>query len=75
MRTLDGRSSMTQSTVAISVAYNGKTSGAGVVKAGDNCELSVKLHNAFHLTACDYRSPPQTSATGFEVSEDLLATR
>lgn len=73
LRNLDGKSSLTQSTMAISIAYKGKASGNNVVKDGKECELSVKLHNAMHLEIVDYRSPPQTSAAGFEVTEDLLS--
>lgn len=58
--------------MAISIAESGKPLGETVVKSGDQCEISVNLHNAMHLKACDYCSPPQTLVTGFEVTDDLL---
>jgi len=39
-----------------------------VVSADGKFELSVKIHNMFHLEKVNYHSPPQAAATGFYVS-------
>ncbi len=72
MRMFDGKSSLCQATIAISTAFNGKLSGNSIIRDGDDCELSIKIHNAFHLKKVDYRSPPQSASTGFELTDDLL---
>lgn len=72
MRMFDGKSSLCQATIAISTAFNGKLSGNSVIRDGDSCELSIEIHNAFHLKKVDYRSPPQSASTGFELTDDLM---
>ncbi|KAG5916585.1 hypothetical protein E4U61_003498 [Claviceps capensis] len=71
MRIFNGKSSLCQATIAISTAFTGKLSGSTIVKDGDACDMSIKVHNAFHIKTVDYRSPPQSSSTGFELTEDL----
>ncbi|KAK1828583.1 hypothetical protein QBC39DRAFT_264826, partial [Podospora conica] len=72
LRMIGGKSSLTQSTIAISTAFNGKLVGNSIVKDGEGCDMSIKVHNAFHMAVVDYRSPPQTSSTGFELTDDLI---
>ncbi|KAL7801349.1 hypothetical protein V8C44DRAFT_346208 [Trichoderma aethiopicum] len=50
---MNGQSCLCQATVAISTAFSGKLSGNTIVRDGDGCRLSVKLHNALHIKKVD----------------------
>jgi hypothetical protein len=34
-------------------------------------KFSIKCHNFYHLRKTDYHGPPQTTAVGFSLSDDL----
>jgi len=72
MKMLNELSSMGAGTVAISIANTAEVKNGDLVSAGDKYELSVKIHNMFHMKKVPYHSPPQSAATGFEVTEDMF---
>jgi hypothetical protein len=71
MKMLAGQSSMGAAAIAISIAGESKMEGGKLVPANAKYELSVKVHNMFHIKKVSFRSPPQASATGFEVTSDI----
>lgn len=65
----NGQSCLCQATIAISTAFPGKLSGNMIVRDGDGCSLSIKLHNALHLKMVDYRSPPPVEEARTEANK------
>ncbi|KAK7740646.1 hypothetical protein SLS62_011043 [Diatrype stigma] len=53
IRMFNGKSSLCQATIAISTVFNGNLSGNTIVKGGESCDMSVELHNAFHIKNCE----------------------
>ncbi|KAK1242046.1 hypothetical protein MKX07_000032 [Trichoderma sp. CBMAI-0711] len=69
LRMANGQSCLCQATIAISTAFSGKLSGNMIVRDGDGCSLSIKLHNALHLKMVDYRSPPPVEEARTEANK------
>ncbi|OAP53811.1 hypothetical protein AYL99_11997 [Fonsecaea erecta] len=42
------------------------------VPANNKYKLGIKIHNVFHIRKLLYHSPPLSSATGFEVDDDIF---
>jgi len=72
IRMLGNMSSIGVACVAISVANETKLEGGKLIPDPGKYELSIKIHNMFHIKKVNYHSPPQAGATGFEVSDDIF---
>lgn len=72
MKRIMGHSSMGVATIAISISDEVTITEGKPVASGTKYQFSIKLHNMFHMKNVPYRSPPQASATGFEVSDDMF---
>ncbi len=71
MKMISGYSSIGAGAIAISVANESEMRGGKLVPANNKFELSVKIHNMFHMRKVAYHSPPQAASTGFEVTDDM----
>ena len=74
MKMLSGSSSMGVGTVAISIASESKQENGRMIPNPGKYDLSVKIHNMFHIKKVDYHSPPQASSTGFEIPDDIMSS-
>ncbi|KAK0753551.1 hypothetical protein B0T18DRAFT_424083 [Schizothecium vesticola] len=65
MRMFNDKSSLTQATIATSTAFNGKMWGSTIVRDGDGCDMSLKIHNAFRLKKeCEFLAADTTTSKG-----------
>jgi len=71
MKMISGYSSFGAAAIAISVAGEARMERGKMVPVSNKFELSIKLHNMFHVKKVTYRSPPQSASTGFEVTDDI----
>lgn len=71
MKMIMSSSSMGAAAIAISVSNESKMQNGKMVSANNRFDLSIKLHNMFHMKKVSYHSPPQAASTGFEVADDL----
>jgi len=73
MSIISGFSSMGAASIAVSIGNESKMEGGKLTSDPGKYELSIKIHNMWHVKKVSYHSPPQSSATGFEVSDDIFA--
>lgn len=73
MKMIMGMSSYGAAAVAISIANESRMVNGKLTSEPNKYELSIKIHNMLHVKKVPYHSPPQSSATGFEVSEDMFS--
>lgn len=66
------RSSKGVGTFAISIACAYEKQGDAIVTNSTKYEFSIKCHNFLHLETSDWHGPPQTSAIGMMVGDDLM---
>jgi hypothetical protein len=67
MRMLNGKSSLSLATLAISITCPAKMVDGKPVVDKSAYGLSIKLHNAFGYETVDYHGPPQQGSTGMMV--------
>lgn len=72
MKMVAGYSSMGAGAIAISIANESEMRGGKMHANTTKYELSIKIHNMFHMKKVNYHSPPQAASTGFEVTDDML---
>lgn len=72
LRMIKGRSSLAVATLAISASFKARKDGDNWVPIMDTAGLSVKLHNAIHVTEVDYHGPPQTGSSGMMVTKSIM---
>ncbi|KAF2123652.1 hypothetical protein P153DRAFT_412683 [Dothidotthia symphoricarpi CBS 119687] len=72
MKIISGMSSLAMAVVVISVASESEMENGKVVPTQGKYELSVKIHNVFHIRRVSYHNPKQSSSTGFEVPDNIF---
>lgn len=72
MKMISGGSSFGAASIAVSIGSESKMEGGKLIPDPGKYELSIKIHNMFHSKKVFYHSPPQSSATGFEVDQDIF---
>lgn len=73
MDLIGSKSSMGLGTFAISVACAYEKQGDTPVMNTAKYEFSIKCHNFMHFEETDFHGPPQTSAVGMMVGDDLMS--
>ena len=66
------KSSKGVGTFAISIACGYEKQGDTIVPSSTKYEFSIKCHNFLHFEKSDFHGPPQTSAIGMMVGDDLM---
>jgi hypothetical protein len=71
MEMLGMNSSMGVGTFAISVACEYEVQNGRPVPNTNKYKFSLKCHNFYHMKKTDFHGPPQTTAVGFSLSDEL----
>jgi hypothetical protein len=71
MEMMGMKSSLGVGTFAISVSCEYELQNGKPVANANKYKFSIKCHNFFHLKLTDYHGPPQTTAVGFSLSNEL----
>ncbi|SCV57690.1 uncharacterized protein FFB14_15275 [Fusarium fujikuroi] len=67
-----GSKSYCVTTLAIWILNEATIQERRVTTSGNTHQFSYQLQDVIHLKRVSYRSPPQASSSGFEISEDIL---
>ncbi|SCO24007.1 unnamed protein product [Fusarium fujikuroi] len=67
-----GSKSYCVTTLAIWILNEATIQERRVTTSGNTHHFSYQLRDVIHLKRVSYRSPPQASSSGFEISEDIL---
>ncbi|KAA8572012.1 hypothetical protein EYC84_001944 [Monilinia fructicola] len=73
MKMILGSSSSGVATIAISVSSDAKLVNGKMTSTGTGYSFSIKRHNMMHFDKQDYHGPPQSAATEFELSVEIMA--